>query len=295
MDILQTLQQKREVSKIRRHPLSSFTTNERYSYLFGLATMAQGNIKTLRELERPFQKIMELLDLPASYGEETIVDINNHFDACFDQLFHLLNKEKRIAQCFIIDLIKLEQYSNWGKDYCHDVIQQYCYMLKMNDTMVHFLEEFIKESYKGNSERAHFLSNELKSNGMKIDYDLLSYMNPDFYEKHRYASLQLDNGGTYRIENDTIIEGDIYIANGTKLYIKNADLQIKGSIIVREGRLEIQDANINSLEKGMRKSYLIYAEKLHQLRIERTRINGNHNCSGIFQDITHTNPSKHQF
>ena len=285
MDILQTLQQKREVSKIRRHPLSSFTVNERYSYLFGLATLAQGNIKTLKELEQPYQKIMDLLDIPSGYGKETIVDINNHFDKCFDQMFHFLSKDKRIAQCFIIDLLKLKQYTSWGRDYCDEVIKQYCFVLKIHEMMVQFMEAFIKESYNGNSERAHYLNNELKSNGMKLDYDLLNYMNPHFYAKHRYESLNLDKGSTFRIENDTIVEGDIYVTNGSKLYITNADLQLKGSLIIRGGRVVICNSNINSMDKGMKKNYLIYAEKIHELRIEDSRINGNHNCSAVFQDI----------
>ena len=86
MDILRTLQQKREVNRGQQHPLSSLSLNDRYLYGFGLAILAKGNIKTMEELAVPFETICEALLIPKDTVQEYANEVQQQFDEMLDRL-----------------------------------------------------------------------------------------------------------------------------------------------------------------------------------------------------------------
>lgn len=283
MDILETLQQKREVNRMQQHPLSSLSLNERYRYCFGLAVLAKGNIKTINELAAPFEKICQMLGISKNDSEEMIVDINNHFEKSLDYLVEFLSIERRLSNCFLIDLLKLKEHSEWGSWYCEEVIQQFCYILKIPEGTRHFFEAFLKERSNGDSNTAHELVAQYEKDGNEIDYELLHYMNREYEQHKQYRKLVLDQGGCVRIENPTTVDTDILIRNGTKVYISNTTLLVGGSIQIEEGRVEITNSLLEATGEERKEQYLITATKQHQFFIKDTTIDLHHLCPGIQQ------------
>lgn len=278
MDILETLQQKREVNRMQRHPLSSLSLHERYLYCFGLAVMAKGNMKTIRELAAPFEKVCNTIGISRESSEEMIVDINNHFEQSLDCLVQMLSIERRLSNCFLIDLLKLKEYSDWGKWYCEEVIQQFCYILKLGEETRHFMERFLQERSNGDSDVAHKLVEQYEKNGNSVDYELLRYMNEEYREQRHYSKLILDQGGCVRIESPTQVDSDIVVTKGTKLYISNTTLSVGGSIRIDGGRVEICNSLLEAVGESRQKQYFLTAQEQHTLSIEDTTVDAHCLC-----------------
>lgn len=284
MDLLETLQQKREVNRRRMHPLYSLSLNERYIYCFGLAILAKGNIKTIKELEQPFTQLCSMLNISKSSAEEMIMDINNHFDPTLDRLIQLLSIEQRMYSCFLIDMLKLKMKSEWGSWYCEEVIQQFCYILKLPVETRHFFEDFLLEAPAGDSPKAHQLVKEYEQAGHTIDYELLCYMNAEYRKQSRYQKLLLEQGGRIRIECPTRVEQDIVVRNGTKLYISNTRVEIGGRLIIEDGQVEISNATLEAVGEKRENKSLLLVQQVHQLKLKEVTINCNHLCYGIWQE-----------
>lgn len=284
MDLLETLQQKREVNRRRMHPLYSLSLNERYIYCFGLAILAKGNIKTIKELSQPFAQICSMLDISKASAEEMIVDINNHFEPTLDRLIQLLSIEQRMYSCFLIDMLKLKMKSEWGSWYCEEVIRQFCYILKLPDETAHFFEEFLLEAAFGDSNRAHQLVKEYEQAGHTIDYELLCYMNQEYQKQDKYQNMLLDKGGRVRIECPTRVEQDIVVKNGTKLYISNTRVEIGGRLIIEDGQVEICNATLEAVGKKREMHSLLLVRQVHSLKLKEVTINCNKLCYGIWQE-----------
>lgn len=284
MDILETLQQKREVKRMSGHPLTYLSLNERYTYCFGLAVMAQGNIKTIEELAEPFHRIAGRLSISSDVCDEMIIDINNHFDVSMDSLIHLLSTERRISHCFLIDLITLRNYSSWGRWYCDEVIKQFCLILKISSSTKKFFENFIKAASDSDRERENALYRQFVFNDDTVDFDLVTYMDPGFSKKDHFIEMNLSHGGVVRIENETVVDGDIRVSGGTRLVIKNASLRLGGSIIINQGRVRIEGTEIVATGEKRVTRPLIDVSRVHFLTISDTRIDGSSLCPVIHQN-----------
>ncbi|MCR4716804.1 MAG: hypothetical protein K5656_06455 [Lachnospiraceae bacterium] len=283
MDILETLKQKREVHRKAIHPLASFSLNEKYTYCFGLAILAKGNMKIINELNAPFKKVCLSMGIEPQVSEEMIVDINNHFDQSFDYLIQVLSIDNRISLCFMIDLLKLSEFADWGAWYADEIIKQFTYLLKMSDNTMAFLNSFMKESKQGDSANAHGLVERYRASGNDIDYELLYYMNENYRETRKFDDLILDTGGVYRIESPTTVSGDIIVTNGSMLYISNTNLKIGGQIRVNSGRIDFQNSLIEAVGSPRAMDYLIELEKMHQVSISECTFDLHHMCAGIRQ------------
>ena len=199
MDILRTLQQKREVHRGQQHPLSSLSLNDRYLYGFGLAILAKGNIKTMEELAVPFETICEALLIPKDTVQEYANEVQQQFDEMLDRLIAFLMVEKKRRFCFLIDLIKLKEYANLGHYYCEEVISYFLSILKLEPEYKCFFIRFLQMAEQGNGDAAHQLVAELEKNYDKIGVELLQYMNPLYVETEEYEELYLTDGGIFRM------------------------------------------------------------------------------------------------
>lgn len=283
MDILETLQQKREVSRRQAHPLASLSLHNKYNYCFGLAILAKGNMKTLRELSAPFSYICKTLGISLEQQEELISDLNNQFDVSLDQLMQLLFMERRWAYCFLIDLLKLSEYADFGTWYCDEVIKQFCYILKIPKETLRFMQKFLKERKNENSAKVQELVSQFERDSDALDYDLLRYMNPEYVRKNHYKELILNTGGIARIEMETEIDGDMIVSNGTRVIISNTSLLIGGSISVESGRLKITNSLIEAKGEERLDQYLIETTKQHTVKIEDSTLQMHHLCPAYYQ------------
>ena len=281
MDILETLKQKREVHRKAVHPLASFSLNEKYTYCFGLAILAKGNMKVINELSAPYRKICASLDIGSDISEEMILDINNHFDQSFDYLIQVLEINSRISLCFMIDLLKLASFTDWGSWYAEEIVRQFSYLLKISDNTMAFLKKFMAET--GDTTQAHSLVKKYREQGNDIDYELLYYMNENYRENCQYEDLILDKGGVFRIESPTTVTGDIIVTNGSKIIISNTTLKIGGQIRVNSGRIEMRNSLIEAVSSPRNSDFLIDIQRVHGVIINECTFDLHYLCSGIRQ------------
>lgn len=283
MDILKTLQQKREVNRGQQHPLSSLSLNDRYLYCFGLAILAKGNIKTMEELAIPFETICEALSIPKDTVQEYANEVQQQFDEMLDRLIAFLMVEKKRRFCFFIDLLKLKEYANLGHYYCEEVISYFLSILKLEPEYKHFFIRFLQMTEQGNNEAAHQLVAELEKNYEKVGVELLQYMNPLYVETEEYEELHLTDGGIFRMECPVTVHGDIRVENGSRLYIKNAHLTLGGTLYVNNAIVKIHNSTVETTENRAG-AYLFRLSNVHQFEVLKSRFLLHQQLGGICQD-----------
>lgn len=279
MDVINILKKKTKRQEVPNHPLGTLSVEVRYTYGFGLAVLAMGNMKVIDELKEPFLEQCLSLKLPDAMIVNYMSDINNHFNRKMDEFLTLLEREERFKYCFYIDMLTLVYAADWGKQYAVKVYHQYVTLLRLSEYETNFLKRFLTTKKEDNLDHAKTLYHDFVAKGHYIDFMILKYMNPDFQLKEQLYTMHLENGGVHIIGKETVVEGDIYVTNGTKLIINNAKLCITGSIYVEDGRLDMIDSEIIAIAdentKEKEKESLIKVSKVHRIRAERTTFLGN--------------------
>lgn len=283
MDILRTLQQKREVHRGQQHPLSSLSLNDRYLYGFGLAILAKGNIKTMEELAVPFETICEALLIPKDTVQEYANEVQQQFDEMLDRLIAFLMVEKKRRFCFLIDLIKLKEYANLGHYYCEEVISYFLSILKLEPEYKCFFIRFLQMAEQGNGDAAHQLVAELEKNYDKIGVELLQYMNPLYVETEEYEELYLTDGGIFRMECPVTVHGDIRVENGSRLYIKNAHLTLGGTLYANNAVVKVHNSTIETTADRSG-AYLFRMSNVHRFEVLKSRFLLHQQLGGIDQN-----------
>jgi hypothetical protein len=281
MDLLGFLKDKKVTENTVRHPFIHTNHAFKYLYCFGLGVLTCGHMKAMTELQEPFLKVLQNIDPNDNFGDRIIIDINNNFDYKINDVFHILDtKEKQYT--FAADLFLLYSMASWSQSYCKKVIEVYMNIFKFTKEERDFFEEFTLASKKNQMEQGRATYENFIKNGYSISYKLLTYMCNEFTLKEHLGDLYLEKGEFFVIDKPTVIKGNIFVRNGSKLTIDGGVLNINGYIEIDGGKLEIRDAKI--FVDDCSKNSVINITNIAKVAIEGSSIDCNYRCGAIHQD-----------
>ncbi|BCN30251.1 right-handed parallel beta-helix repeat-containing protein [Anaeromicropila herbilytica] len=284
MDLFGFLKEKKTEENIIIHPFVHTEHTFKYLYCFGIGVLTCGHMKAMTELKEPFSKMLQNIDLSENYGDRIIIDINNNFDYKINDVFRILDTKER-QYTFAADLFLLSSTASWSKSYCHNVIEVYMNIFKFSKEERDFFEQFALASKKNQLEQARVIYQIFIQNGYTISYKLLQYMCYNFELKEQLGDIVLEKGESFVIDKPTVMNGNIFVRNGSKLTIDGGELKINGYIFVDGGKLEIHDAKIQVTNCSS--NTLIKATNIAMITILGTTIDCNSKCGVILQDAGH--------
>lgn len=281
MDILGYLKSRSNELERVNHPFASRSLGFRYLYAYGIGVLALGNMKSMTELTDRYQFFLECIALPKEQREKILVDINNNFEFRLAETIKIL-RTKEVQYCFVLDLYSLYALAVWSMEYCEKVMENYRQIFHMSETEVAFFRDFHEAVQKKNVEYARDLYRDFRNSGFDIRYKMLQYFFPEFEMQDRYKSVTASLGKTVLIDKPTIIEGDILVERGGSLLFTDADVQIRGSILVDGGRVQILDSRLSVEQCGA--SEFLRVKDAAVVQIDGSSIDCNYQCGFLKQN-----------
>lgn len=245
MDILQYLKGKKEqVEGIVQHPVAKRDSAFKYYYCLGLGVMAMGNMKAITETQEYFEDMLRRIGLAQEDYIKIVSDINNHFDSRLkDILENLTAKQDRYQ--FVMDLHLLYEKTLWAQSYCRQVMINYEQMLELTEAEKTFLSSFYALAHKKQIEEARKCYEEFKAEGYEVNYQILTYVFPEFSLEETYQKdIIIETGKTLLLDKPVTIHGNIVVQKGASLLIRGALLHLDGNITVDGGRIVIRHSKV---------------------------------------------------
>ncbi len=243
-DILRFLKEKKSTLEYSFHPFSERDVAFKYAYCFGVGVMSIGNMKAITETKNSYESFLKCIKLPESLRTQIISDINNSFDYRIGDVFKKIGT-KNEQYCFIIDLYKIYEMSEWSKDYCHEIIQGFMEVFRLSKKEIYFFDAFFDAYIKRNGNLAAKAYYDFLDSGYTIEYSYLTYLFPTFLVEEEYEDVIVEAGDTIVFDKKITIEGCITVKRGGSLLIRGANVNMRGSINVIGGRIEIMKSHIN--------------------------------------------------
>lgn len=281
MDILGYLKSRNNELERVNHPFAGRSLGFRYLYSYGIGVMAVGNMKSMTELSDRFDFFLECIALPKEQREKILIDINNHFEFRLAETIKIL-RTKEVQYCFMLDLYHLYSLAVWSMDYCEKVMENYRQIFHMSEAEITFFRCFHEAVIKKDTEYAKQLYIDFRNSGFDIRYKMLQYFFPEFEMMDRMRNVTASLGKTILIDKPTIIEGDILVERGGSLLFTDADVNIRGSITVDGGRVQILDTRL-SIENCGETSFLTVKDAA-VVQIDSSVIDCNYQCGFLKQN-----------
>lgn len=312
MNILDYLNEKQISSQERSHPFCNTSSEFKFSYCYGLGTLAFGYKYGNPEAPIVFKRLLSKVQLKNVDGDKLIDSIRNNFDFKLQELFRTIRKKEE-QYCFIGDLFYIANQANLSPTYSQDIINGYMDVFALDEMERTFLKRFcsyaaqkehlapsfqkqrskkaVSSYYKSVDYDTEFMqqSSEVDTNtfislartlyrdfldhGYFLPYQIVTYLFPSFSLKETFHSLQLNDGKTLTIDYPTVLYGTILIKNGSTLVIDHTKLQINGNIFVENGKVLIKNSDIKV--EGCQMEYIFSVSDSTIIKIENSTVDCN--------------------
>lgn len=283
MDILQYLKGKKEqVEGMAQHPVAKRDAAFRYYYCLGLGVMAMGNMKAITEIQEYFENLIRRIGLLEEDYIRIVSDINNHFDSRLKDILENLTARQDRYQ-FVVDLHLLYEKTLWAQPYCKQVMMNYEQMLELTEAEKAFFSSFHALAHKKQIEEARKCYEEFKAEGYEVNYQILTYVFPEFSLEETYkGDIVIETGKTLLLDKPVTVHGNITVQKGASLLIRGALLRLDGSITVDGGRIVIRHSKV--MAEGNPREYLIRIHHTAVVVVENSYVDCQDLCGFLVQE-----------
>lgn len=265
----------------RHHPFWKRDNDFKYIYCFGLGVMSMGHMKAITETQNEYNRLLEWIYLPEEQRQQIFIDLNNHFECRIDEVFsHIRTKEEQY--CFVLDLYHILGLTSWAKPYCSLVLEDFLQIFQFSAGERIFFQEIFHARQEQRVEYAIKAYQCFVEEGYSIRYDFLTWFYPAFVMEERYQTITVPAGKTLVLDKPTKVDGDITVERGGSLLIYSAGLEMRGSIRVCGGRIQIDHGDIHVLE--CHESYWLILEDTAVVTIVDTMIDCHGQCGVLYQN-----------
>lgn len=243
MELFDYLIEKRKNSGKRQHPFARTEEYFRRIYAFGIGVLAMGHMSAIEELKDQFNDFLSCVNLPGSFCDDVIIELNNNFDFRINEVFKKIDTKQK-QYCFFLDLYLVSQHSKWSREYAEAIIHYYAQAFRFSGKEESFFKSFMSCAEKKDTETSIGIYENFLSQGHIISYAFLTYAFPSFHASKEYSALRLGEGQQMIIDRPTHVHGSIEVNSSSFLSIESTELTVDGGILVDGGKLQIKNCSI---------------------------------------------------
>lgn len=284
MSLQATLHKTTSFLDARIHPFIHADEGFRKLYCFGIGLLCLGHMNAIEELEDTYLALLSRMELPLSFRDTVIIEINHNVEYRIDQLFHILDTKDK-QYCFIIDLYLAIKHAKISESYGRQIIEGFLQVFHFSNKETDFFSFFMECAFTNRRGEAIASYQLFKTEGHVISYRILSYGFPALDMKVSYQGLSLVHGEHFTIDQDCLIEGDVLISNGSSLTLSDADVKLLGKIVINNGSFKALRSTLTVDECPG--EYVISATQLSGMELEQLQVYGNSSCGFLTMDKGH--------
>lgn len=298
MQILDYLNQKKNMVPKVSHPLLQCSHTFKNNYAFGLAVLVYGSKEQLPVTLDCLSSILNNLQIDGDTQRKLESQVHNHFDLKIQEVFRSIALKDE-QYCFIADLLRLAYFGMISKIYANELIDGYMQVFNFSNTEKNFIRNFTDlgcqiyeekqkqtTSYTDTKEELAIRMYQLfTETGYEISPSILSYIYPDFSLNTTFRNLILEDGKLHRIISNTYIDGPILVSNSSTLLFDHASIWINGPITADYGKIMIKNSDIHITNTA--EHYAVLIENSPSLCIENSTIDCQNHSAFLCQKSGH--------